>query len=163
MDKIIEFFRFNLRALSPARVFAFVGALGTLFIGLGYLLAAPATVSGTVLYVTLQEYAAVKPFGFIMAGSAIGVIIGVLTNKRSIVALWAFINVLIWIFIGVLFATEFPEAWFTILALWPINFFASLYTRYLATRPPGKDDDKFDEHVDTTRDSVIHWHQQGKQ
>jgi hypothetical protein len=152
----------NLRALSPARVFAFIGALGTFFIGMGYLIADPLTVKDTILYQTLDVYAGVKPFGALMLITGGAIMIGALLNKRSIVGVWAFVNVLIWIFIGVLFTTAVPEAWFTIIALWPINFMAAIYTRYLSVRPPADGDDRFDYHVDSTRERVLESIQQVK-
>lgn len=48
-----------------------------------------------------------------------------------------------------------PDSWFTTIVLLPMNLLALLYGRYLAMRPPNKDDDKFDEHVDKTRQDVL--------
>lgn len=155
MNRFVRALSSDLRSYSPARVFVAIASLGTFFIGLGYLIASKDVISGTLLYQALENYGSVKPFGAWTAFVGLMMLIATMRNSRSQVALWSFQAVLLWLFIGALFATEFPESWFTVTVLWPMNFLAVLYARYLAVRPPGKDDDKFDEHVDKTRAAML--------
>lgn len=157
MNSVIQYLRYNFRALAPARVYALLTAIGTFTIGLGYLIASESTVKGTILYQQLDQFNLVKPFGLMMVVTAILLFISSIRNSRRGVALWAFCNVLIWIFIGALFINAAPGSWFTALALVPVNLLLGLYTRYLASRPLNAGDNQFDEHVDATRHPVVNW------
>lgn len=145
-------FAVDLRAASPVRAWIALSALGSALIGFCYLVAPDRLLKFTDLYIGLQSFNAVKVFGLVTMVAGLMLVTGAVKNSRSMIGLWSFQLILVWIFAGALFVAELPDSWFTILAIWIISFTGPLYARYLAMRPPPDEDDDFDGHVVSARE-----------
>jgi len=155
MRSFISNLNVDIRAISPARVFAGLSALGSALIGFAYLIGSDKILGATDLYVGLQNFNAVRAFGAWTLFCGGMLLVGAVINRRSWVALWSFQNILIWLFAGALFASQLPDSWFTFAAIWVVTFSGALYTRFLAAYPPTVEDERFDEHVDRNRVRVL--------